>query len=270
MASSLSETLMGNNESGLEETVSLSAPLTAAPIVGREAVNRALRAYAEAMNVRSADLELSAPDSNGRVFSGSFDGRIAQTLAIATESAAGNVAAITMYGRPWPYMAIVRDRLAEIDPALTDPRVGDKPYLVGPPASGWLEPPTVPDLADQVSFHSPVLTATATGKALNARILEAAAEVYGTQHFRAVMQVAGHPAIAAVFDGAIDGNTFQLVAMFSMNGSGEIEEIRIFSRPWPITAHFRARMYELLKDDLGEEFWQGPDPRDPLPPLPGS
>jgi hypothetical protein len=29
---------------------------------------------------------------------------------------------------------------------------------------------------------------------------------------------------------------------------------------WPVTAYFRTCMYEVLKDILGPEFWQGPDP----------
>jgi len=33
----------------------------------------------------------------------------------------------------------------------------------------------------------------------------------------------------------------------------------------PVTAYFRRCMYELLKDSLGPEYWQGPDPEGPLP-----
>ena len=57
----------------------------------------------------------------------------------------------------------------------------------------------------------------------------------------------------------------QLVAIFTLNNQREVSEIRVFSRPWPMTAYFRRCMYELLKDSLGPEHWQGPNPEGPLP-----
>ena len=72
-------------------------------------------------------------------------------------------------------------------------------------------------------------------------------------------------AIAAVFDGVVEGNVLQLVTIFTLNNQREVSEIRVFSRPWPVTAYFRGCMYELLKDSLEPEYWQGPDPEGPLP-----
>jgi hypothetical protein len=80
-----------------------------------------------------------------------------------------------------------------------------------------------------------------------------------------VLQVDNEAAIAAVFDGTVEGNTLQLVAVFSLDEASEVSHIRIFTRPWPVTAYLRAGMYPLLKDVLGPEFWQGPDPEGPLP-----
>ncbi len=52
----------------------------------------------------------------------------------------------------------------------------------------------------------------------------------------------------------------QLVAIFTLNNQKEVSEIRVFSRPWPVTAYLRRCMFELLKDSLGPEYCQGPDP----------
>ena len=57
----------------------------------------------------------------------------------------------------------------------------------------------------------------------------------------------------------------QLVEIFTLSPEDEVAEIRIFTRPWLVTAHFRKRMHALLKDTLGPEFWAGPDPQGPLP-----
>jgi hypothetical protein len=80
-----------------------------------------------------------------------------------------------------------------------------------------------------------------------------------------VLQVEGEPAFALVLDEVVEGNVLQVVEIFTLNTQSEVSEIRIFTRPWPVTAYFRKCMYELLKDILGSEFWQGPDPEGPVP-----
>lgn len=256
--------LLGNDPDALREDVSLATPLTLPRIAGRVQVVAALRAYAEAMGATDADL-LLAGELEGAVFTATIDGHAAQVLALGARDADGLVTAIDVYGRPWPYMALVRDRLARVRPDLTDPDLGTRPYVPEGPGANWIEAPSLPPLAEDVAFYSPLLTATARGKYLNERILQAAAEIYGVQKFRAVLKVEDRNAIAGVFDGVVEGNVLQLVAIFGLNSLGQVEEIRLFSRPWPVTAYFRARMYERLNDVLGPEYWQGPSPTAPLP-----
>jgi hypothetical protein len=264
MPDSLTTALLGRDPAALHDNVSFAPALTLARIVGRTAVAESLEAYARCLGAAEPDLRLHDEQLEALVFTGTIDGHTIQVMAIVSRDPSGLIARIDMYGRPWPYMALLRERLARVRPVLTDATLGDQPYVPDGPGSGRIDPPPVPPLAADVSFYSPVLTAVATGKEINERILAAAGQVYGEQTFRAVLEVEGRPAIAAVFDGLVDGNALQLVAMFGLNERSEINEIRIFSRPWPVTAHFRAEMYELLNEALGPEFWQGPDPRAPI------
>jgi hypothetical protein len=265
MSNSLTHALLGGDPARLRRDVSFAPPLTLARIVGRTPVTDALAAYAWVIGASAPDLTLRDEQFEAVIFTGTVDGHTVQVMAVASRDENDLVATIDMYGRPWPYMAVVRDKLAEPHPALTEADLGDRLYVADGPGTAGMNPPPIPPLADDVSFHSPVLTAVATGKEINQRILQAAAQVYGEQRFRAVLEAEGRPAIAGVFDGLVDGHTLQLVALFGLNDHSEINEIRIFSRPWPVTAHFRAEMYEILKDDLGPEFWRGPDPRTPVP-----
>jgi len=265
MSDSLVHAVLGKDPGALRPDVSLATPLTLARIVGRDLVVKALTAYADVLGATDAGLHLDGEELEGAVLTTTIDGHVAQVMAVVTHDGAGLIATIDMYGRPWPYMALVRDRLAGIEPALADPDLGTVPYVPDGPGTTWIEAPAIPALAENVAFHSPVLTAAATGKYLNERILTAASEVYGEQRFRAVLQVDGHQAIAGVFDGVVNGNVLQLVAIFGLNDAGEISDIRLFSRPWPVTAYFRAQMYDLLRDVLGPEYWQGPSPQAPLP-----
>jgi hypothetical protein len=56
----------------------------------------------------------------------------------------------------------------------------------------------------------------------------------------------------------VEGHVLQLVDMFMLNAHGEVEEIRIFTRPWPVTVHLRAGIREHLGGFLGPEFWGNP------------
>jgi hypothetical protein len=265
MPDALIRALLGTEPSALRDDVTLATPLTLPRVTGRDQVAAALRAYADVLGAADADLRLTGGGLEGAVFTTSVDGHTAQVLALVARDAAGLVSAIHLYGRPWPYMALVRGRLARSHPDLTDPDLGSVPYVPEGPGTEWIEAPPLPPLAEDVAFYSPLLTAVAHGKHVNERILQAASQIYGEQKFRAFLQVSGHNAIAGVFDGMVEGNALQLVAIFGLNGQGEIDEIRIFSRPWPVTAYFRAGMYKLLNDILGPEYWQGPSPTAPLP-----
>jgi hypothetical protein len=265
MSDQLSQTLQGANPNGLRENVSLATPLTLQVIEGREPVAAALRAYAGTFDRSQFDLWLTGEEFQGGVFTATTDDQVAQMLAVASVDDSGLVTRIHMYGRPWPYMALIRDRLAKVDAALADADLKNGGYAADGPGTTQIPAPPMPPLAEDVEFHSPILTATARGRAANERILAAAAQVYGEATYRAVLQVDGQPAIAVFYDGAIDGNALQVAAIFTLNGKEEVANIRIFSRPWPVTAFFRARMYPLLSDLLGPEYWLGRDPEGPLP-----
>jgi hypothetical protein len=116
-----------------------------------------------------------------------------------------------------------------------------------------------------VTLYSPILSGKPSGKAVVERILKAAVQSYSDLKVRAVFHVEGQSAFAAVIDEIVDGHVLQLVEIFTLNAEGEVGEIRIFTRPWLVTAYFRKRMHAQLNDILGPELWQGPDPQGPLP-----
>ena len=257
MSDPLVAALLGHNPQALTDDVSLATPLTSPRITGRDAVVEALGAYAEVVGATDADLRLKGEELEGVVFTTTVDGHTAQVAALVTRDAAGLIATIDIYGRPWPYMALVSDRLAEIDPNLADPTIATTPPEG--PGTSWTDAPAIPALADDVTLFSPVLTGEPTGKAVIARILAAAAQTFRDPKFRAVLQVEGQPGFAAVMDELVNGNVLQLIEIFTLNPDGEVAEIRIFTRPWAVTADLRQGIHEHSGDLLGPEFWGSPD-----------
>jgi hypothetical protein len=256
MSDPLIAALLGHNPRALRENVSLATPLTSSRIAGRDAVVAALRVYADMFGATDADLRLKGEALDGATFSTTVDGHTAQIAALMTRDAEGLIATIHIYGRPWPYMALVRERLAEIDPSLANVEIGAS--LLEGPGTSWTDPPTIPPLADDVTLFSPVLTGEPTGKTVIARILEAAAQTFRDPKFRAVLQVEGQAGFAAVMDEIVEDNVLQLIEIFTLNTHGEVAEIRIFTRPWAVTAHLRQGIHDHLDGLLGPEFWGNP------------
>ena len=66
--------------------------------------------------------------------------------------------------------------------------------------------------------------------------------------------------LVVAYDASVHGHTFQLAAIFGFNDGGELGDMRIYSRPWPVTALFRGEVDKLLRGILGPSFWQGQPP----------
>jgi len=265
MSDQLNAALSGQSQAALAEDVSLATPLAAPRIVGRAAVAAALGTYQKALAAPEATLRLKGHDVDGIVYSAGPDGRTTEIAALARYDAAGLIATIDVYGRPWPFMAALREVIAELDPALADPGLGAGLYAPDGPTPAWVAHPTVPPLAQDIVLYSPILSEEPTGKDVVGPVLKAAAQSFTDLKVRAVLDVEGRSAFAVVIDEYVDRHVQQLVEIFTLDDEGEVAEIRIFTRPWLVTAHFRKRMYTLLKDTLGPEYWEGPDPQGPLP-----
>lgn len=265
MSDPLIAALSGRTSTELAEDVSLATPLTAPRISGRGAVSAALGTYRDVLGGPEATVRLKGDERDAVVYSGSVDGRSTEIVAVATHDAAGLVSTIELYGRPWPFVALLREAMAKVEPDLADPDLGTGAYVPEGPTPVWVDHPTIPPLASNVTLYSPILSEEPSGKDVVAPVLKAAAQSYSDLKARAVLHAEGRSAFAVVIDELVDGHVQQLVEIFTLNDRGEVAEIRIFTRPWAVTAHFRQRMYVLLKDLLGPEFWEGPDPQGPLP-----
>ena len=254
MSNPLTSALLGHDPRALTEDVSLATPLTSSRIAGRDAVVSALRAYAAVLGAADVDLRLKGDELEGAVFTTTVDGHTAQVAALVTRDPTGLIATIDIYGRPWPFMALIREQLADVDANLADPRIGTSPPEG--PGTSWTDPPTVPPLAEDVTLFSPVLSAEPTGKSVIERILVAADQTYRDQKFRAVLQIEGQPGFAAVLDELVEGNVLQLIEIFTLNPRGEVREISVFTRPWVVTAYLRQGIQNHLNGFLGPEYWE--------------
>jgi hypothetical protein len=258
-AETITQAALGNRPDALAESVSLATPLTMGRLAGRDRAVAVLQQLGAAFNVGAPGFVAEDPQRSIVTFPGHAEGHDVGLLAILTPGADGRYQAVDLYARPWPFVAMVRDKLAAGDSLYRDDVDLSTPYVPSGPTAGYLpEPPAVPDLAADVAFHSPVLTATATGRNLVGTVLAAVAEASGQPRYR-FATVSGNE-VAVSYDGMVHGHTWQVAAILGLNSGGEIGDMRIYSRPWPVTALFRGEVFKLLRGVLGPEFWLGQPP----------
>lgn len=250
---------LGRQPEMLAQSVTLATPLTMGRLTGRERAVGVLRQLGTAFNVSEPEFVAINDDRAVVTFVGHAEGHDVGLLAILTPGPDGRYQAVDLYARPWPFVAVVRNKLAAEDELYRDDIDLSVPYVPSGPTSGYLatQPPPA-KLAADVEFHSPVLTDTAAGRDLVSEVLKAVEEVSGKAKYRFATRVNSDLVVA--YDAAVHGHTWQLAAVFGLNDHGELSDMRIYSRPWPVTALFRGEVYKLLRDLLGPSFWQGQHP----------
>jgi hypothetical protein len=86
-------------------------------------------------------------------------------------------------------------------------------------------------LADDVTFHSPVVHTPQEGKAITLLYLTAAHEVLGNESFRYVREVVNEHDAVLEFSVEIEGVLVNGVDMISWNDEGKITDFKVMLRP---------------------------------------
>jgi len=257
--SDVAKAVLGQLPAALAEAVSVATPLTMSRIEGRDEAVPVLRKLASSFGISEPEF-VAADDQRAFVtFVGSGQGREVGLFAVLTRGTEGTYSAVDLYARPWPFVKLVRDHLAASDERFRTDIDLSVPYVAaGPPGGFRTEPPGLPGRSADVAFHSPVLTDTAAGGELVGIILKAVEDVSGAPRFRVVSRFG--EAYVVLYDARVHGHAWQLGAVFGLDGDGEIADMRVYSRPWPVSAFFRGEVYKLLRDRLGPQYWQGENP----------
>jgi hypothetical protein len=86
-------------------------------------------------------------------------------------------------------------------------------------------------LADNATFHSPIVHAPQVGKAITQRYLAAAFGVFFNQSFRYVREIVGERDAVLEFLVEIEGITVNGVDMIKWDDEGRIVEFKVMLRP---------------------------------------
>jgi SnoaL-like protein len=102
-------------------------------------------------------------------------------------------------------------------------------------------------LADDVVFHSPVVHTPQVGKAIAARYLAAAFQVFFNESFRYVREIVGPHDAALEFQVEIDGIAVNGIDLIKWNDAGLIVEFKVLIRPLKAINLIHQKMAALLQ-----------------------
>jgi hypothetical protein len=102
-------------------------------------------------------------------------------------------------------------------------------------------------LADDATFHSPIVHAPQVGKALTQRYLAAALQVLGNPSFRYVREVAGARDAVLEFLVEIDGIAVNGVDIIKWGDDGKIVEFKVMLRPLKAINLIHEKMAAMLQ-----------------------
>jgi SnoaL-like domain len=101
-------------------------------------------------------------------------------------------------------------------------------------------------LAEQVVFHSPVVHTPQLGKAITAKYLAAALQVFGNESFRYVRELASARDAVLEFQVEIDGLSVNGVDMLRWDDAGRIVEFKVMLRPLKAVNLVHQKMAAML------------------------
>ncbi len=101
-------------------------------------------------------------------------------------------------------------------------------------------------LAEDAVFHSPLVHAPQSGRAVVAAYLGAAFKVFGNTSFRYVRQVVGERDAALEFETSIDGIQVNGVDLIAWDEAGLIVDFKVMVRPFKAIQVVQQAMAEML------------------------
>ena len=102
-------------------------------------------------------------------------------------------------------------------------------------------------LAEEATFHSPVVHTPQVGKAITRKYLAAAFEVLNGEQFRYVREIIGPNDAMLEFETEIDGIYIDGVDIIRWNDEGRITDFKVMLRPLKAVNAVHAKMAEMLQ-----------------------
>ncbi len=107
--------------------------------------------------------------------------------------------------------------------------------------------------APDVTFHTPILTKPVSGKALVLRVLAYAATLTGKPHY--TLEAGDTQRTVLLWNGTIEGYALQAATVLTGDTAGQISDVTILMRPYPVIVLFQQAMYKEFSSVIPADHW---------------
>lgn len=107
--------------------------------------------------------------------------------------------------------------------------------------------------AADVSFHTPILTKPVRGKAMVLPVLAYAVTLTGKPRY--TLEIRADRQTVLLWNGTVEGYALQAATVLTDDAAGQIGDITILMRPYPLVTRFQQAMYQHFASSIPADYW---------------
>jgi hypothetical protein len=107
--------------------------------------------------------------------------------------------------------------------------------------------------APDVTFHTPILTKPVIGKDLVLPVLAYAAALTGQPRY--TLEISADTQTVLLWNGMVEGYALQAATVLADDPVGQIRDITILMRPYPLVTRFQQAMYQRFASSIPPDHW---------------
>lgn len=234
------------------------APMFTKPFSGKEKTANLVRQVAKIVDEIEYTLEIKDTRQTYLFWNSKLKGRLLEAVTIVVYGEDGLISELRVLMRPWVVVTLFVE-------ALHLPEEIKKEYLIPGPESDMARQATTTvalkpmNQAENMILHSPLSAKPIEGKVLIGLTSKMIQTFQGPVSFTAIM--ASPDTQIELFDTSVDGYYIEGLRISQLNKQGEIVEVKVLVRPWPVVALLRnqARTFADKTEELSfltTDFWE--------------
>lgn len=241
------------------ENIHLQHPFSREEIQGSKQVFSALEQLANPLSSLCGDSEYSQPGFSAKCWDANFNGRkIRGVTTVCTPGSGGGVESAIMLNA-FPAASLWREQVMMDSHDRFPQSAWDLPFDANPASvplvpESELDPKLPFSIAEDMIFHSPVLSRPALGSELITRIFAHTSVIYGDRKYGPKIQIGSN--VFSFWEATVSGFKIQVANEIHFNEKREVDEMVMSMRPWPVVNLFREQCLARTEHFLDVSYFE--------------
>jgi hypothetical protein len=229
---------------GDPENIRMRHPFARAELRGSAEVSAALERLADPLSSLRGAGEYFQPGLAAKCWDADLDGRKIRGVTTVSVPDSGDGAEAAIMLSTYPSAAVWREKSMADSPHAPPPAAWELPADADITAGSTvpeseLDPKLPFPIALDMVFHSPILSRPVRGPELITRIFAYTSAIYGDRRYGPKIQAGRN--VMSFWEASVSGLAIEVANEIRFNVKGEVEEMTMSMRPWPVVKLFRER-----------------------------